>query len=311
MIYNFILFLPIFHLSFALADSADIAISGDLQGHLDISAISCIDTLNSQQKSCLIASDETNSLQRAVLERVKLEEVDSYHMHLSVLNKPIILGEFRHENDLEGLTNDGTSFFAVGSHGLTRKKGDFQKSRFQIFKLTPKQKGETSYKLQTLNLSKILKNSPVLSPYYKKKLIDNGVNIEGLAYHDKRLYVGFRSPIINGKAQFISFLSNKFWSRESDIELRHHEIDLGFNKGIRSFEFRNQKLYIISGASEIESSDVSQLIIANLLFKILDIKQVPHSQYKLEGFELINESEKLYVYDSQLNGLPTVVKNLQ
>jgi hypothetical protein len=277
--------------SVGLCASEEIQVVGSFHGNLDLSAISCI-----SEGHCLVASDELNALQPVSIKSGKLIAID----------KKIVLGSYDHENDIEGLTHDGNHFFAVGSHGLSRKKNRYQKSRYKIFKIQTDLEGNL-ISLNKSSLESILSQSSILSQFYKKKLASNGINIEGLAFHEGQIFVGFRSPIINGKAQFISFDSKKFWNNEKDVDLKHYEVNLNDDRGIRSFEFKNNKLYIISGASEIESSDDSELFITSLDdLTLLESKQVPNSQFKLEGFDLLDCSRSIYIYDSQVDGLPTL-----
>jgi hypothetical protein len=281
----------IFLLSIGLCACNEVKVEGTLDGHLDLSAISCI-----RNSVCLIASDELNSVQFSKIQSGKLIAAD----------KHIKLGAFKNENDIEALTHNGKSFFAIGSHGLSRKKNRYHSSRFKIFRININDEGAL-LELKISDLNNILKKSKVLSPYFKKSLKKNGINIEGLAFSHGELFIGFRSPVINGLAQFISFDSNKFWSGEQDVELKHYKLNLGDSRGIRSFEFKGDSLYIIAGSSETSSSDESELFVTNLKnLNHVSAYSVPNPQFKLEGFEHLSNGDKLYIYDSQVNGLPTV-----
>jgi hypothetical protein len=117
--------------------------------------------------------------------------------------------------------------------------------------------------------------------------------------------VGFRGPILGKKAQVISFSSQHFWSKEK-VEVETLELDLKDNRGIRSMEFQNDSLFIIAGASPLNKSAKSELVSVNLTNKKQKFFPVPNNDLKLEGFEFISKNKKIFVYDSQANGLPTL-----
>ena len=265
----------------------NLSVQGKILGDQDISAISCINN-----SLCLIASDETSQLQLVKIQGDNL-----------VVRKNISLGKFKKENDIEGLTNDGKSFYAVGSHGLSRKKGKYQKSRYQIFKISI-DSSDDIISLQKSNLETILMKTKQLRPYFKKSLEKNGVNIEGLAYSNGKLFLGFRGPIIRGNAQILSFDSKDFWDKaESEIEV--FSVDLGNERGIRSLEIKDESFYIVAGNNDKQKNQISELVISDSSLQRLFFSAVPYDHLKLEGFDL-NKKFKVFVYDSQDNGLPVI-----
>ncbi len=54
------------------------------------------------------------------------------------------------------------------------------------------------------HLRAVIAATPKLQGYAEKPLDEHGVNIEGLAVRGDRLFLGFRGPVINGKAQVMS-----------------------------------------------------------------------------------------------------------
>ena len=122
-----IIILTLVIMSTANALVNELNVIGEIKGDKDISAISCI-----KNKFCLLASDETNFLQAFKIVGPNLE----------IHGKQIELGKFPKKNDIEALTNDGKYFYAVGSHGLSRKSGKYQKSRYKLFKILLNKKAE-------------------------------------------------------------------------------------------------------------------------------------------------------------------------
>lgn len=269
-----------------------LAVKGKFNGELDLSAISCLNP-----SLCLVASDETNSLQFASIE----DKAIIAH------NQMIKLGEFKRENDIEGLTNDGKYFYAIGSHALSRKKGKFHAERFLLFKILINP-DKTLQSLKSVSLEELIKKDSVLSKFLYKKTQNAGVNIEGLAHNDGKLFVGFRSPVINAHAQILEFPLSIFDKVEGKANL--HSLKLGKNTGIRSLEFFNNKLIILAGADDREDVKVNaQIFEADLNSRsILNQSLLPYKTKKAEGLEIF-EGNRVILYDSELSGQPILIKN--
>lgn len=267
----------------------ELDVVGAIQGNLDVSAISCIDT-----SRCILASDETNFLQSF--------EIVGNKMYVS--EEEISLGKFKKENDIEGLTNDGRYFYAIGSHGMSRKKGKYQRSRFQVFRVLVSNEGKLLER-KVSSLESVLEASD-LSGYFKKRLDKNGVDIEGLAYNDGFLYVGFRGPVIDGYAQILRVNAEGLFS-QGELEEELFQVDLGENRGIRSLEFNNGKLLAIGGESAVSGEVFSELYEVELNTESeLRAFQIPMNDLKVEGFEITPQTGSIFVYDSQENGRPVV-----
>lgn len=282
----------LFLIALNLYSQEQIRISGSLDEDLDMSAISCFRNL------CLLASDETNHLQVAKFENKTLK----------ILNKKIELGKFKKENDIEALANDGYYFYAVGSHGLSRKSGKYQASRYTFFRIRFDNQGNTLEIIQK-SLHDVITLNKGLKKYFKKPLQENGVNIEGLGVSGGKVYVGYRSPIINGKAQAQSFDVKKFFENDKIVDYKHHTFDLE-GDGIRSMEFYVDKFVIISGSSKPAGANQAHLYVAsNDLYKF----DVPYPNLKLEGMEFIAPSKFIFIYDSEPQGSPIIfdIKDLK
>src|SRR5207249_6708273 len=100
------------------------------------------------------------------------------------------------EADAEGAAFDAGRFYAVGSHGTSRHKNEFQASRYSVYQIEPGGHVEA-----TGALAGLLATVPGIAEHFCTKetercesLQDGGVNIEGLAARGGNLYIGFRSP---------------------------------------------------------------------------------------------------------------------
>ena len=280
----------IFVLLFALSACASyqindpIQIDGTLDEDLDMSAISC------SNEFCLLASDETNHIQIAKF----------YNKTLKILPYKINLGRYKKENDIEAMSFDGKYFYAIGSHGMSRKSGKYQASRFTFFRILIDKKGKL-IELQQKSLSDILSQHKILKKYYRKKLQDNGINIEGLASDKSQVYIGFRAPVIDGQALILSFDVNEFFEESIYLNLKLEKLDLD-GAGIRSLEIRDGIKYIISGTSSPSAPNNATLYIQD---KTIKKYAVPYSDLKLEGMEILG-SDLIYIYDSEALGMPTL-----
>ncbi|MEE3078930.1 MAG: DUF3616 domain-containing protein [Bdellovibrionota bacterium] len=270
-----------------LTYAKSLEVEGQISEDLELSAISCL-----SNKLCLLASDETNHLQSFKIINNKLV----------VSNKEIKLGKFENENDIEGLTHDGVYFYAIGSHGLSKKAGRFHQSRYKLFQLLIGKAGDL-LELNELPLSQLLSIHPKLKKYYKKELNKNGINIEGLAYERGSLYIGFRAPLIEGRAQILRVSLKDFSLNASEL----FSIDLE-GEGIRSLEFFKGGLYGASGASLPGAKQISSFFKADLNTLKVKSREVPYLESKLEGFEFLNDEETLLIYDSEKDGMPTIFK---
>lgn len=153
-------------------------------------------------------------------------------------------------DDMESLaTINDEKFFAMTSHSLT-KKGKSKPEREQLILLSSKNNKLQKLKSWTLRgslLSYIAKN---LSKDVDQDEVQNGtpdtggLNIEGMAFLNGKLYLGLRSPITHDNEAIILVVTN---AETSPLISGHALVDLKGN-GIRSMETDGNKLLVISGS---------------------------------------------------------------
>lgn len=141
------------------------------------------------------------------------------------------------EVDIEGLALRRRELFVLGSHSLRRRNVDFrgdkswsrgysknrkrflaseirrESSRDRIYRMTLTEEGKPS-QLSSINLRELLVNHPILSPYASLPSKENGIDIEGLACHGERLYLGFRGPIF--RSGFVPVLRLRYHAPEDN-----------------------------------------------------------------------------------------------
>jgi hypothetical protein len=157
--------------------------------------------------------------------------------------------------DIEGLTTDGTYFYAVSSQSRPKAIASAGLIRFKF-----NARSQTAEEVASISgLKKFLvENVAELRGEAARKSKDGGLNIEGIAWDPQRgrLLLGLRSPIINEHALLVPL---KLRDARGQFSIENLEVEgskairlpLG-GGGVRSIEYdRKAKLFrIISGASE-------------------------------------------------------------
>lgn len=169
------------------------------------------------------------------------------------------------ELDIEALASDGKGIFAVGSHSFRRLACEKQPSRHSVFYFEIpgdlKRGGRKPVTVSTLSLDALFRESQELAPYLDVPLQSNGLNIEGAAVANKRLYIGLRAPYSaqDPNLGYIVSLESKAAARGKVRTPKVHE--LGFEtagQGIRALEPWGQGLLVLTGNSGPGSGKKSQ-----------------------------------------------------
>ncbi len=226
---------------------------GNVIGPRDLSGIARVGDFH-----CLIGSDEGVYVQicRFVVQRMEI-----------VVDKPIISRiellspKVGSEIDIEAIAAIGNTYYVMGSHGVAKKSGLFMEARHSCFRfdIDPKTGQKAGY-VQKSSLQRLLRNDPVLGPYYGKVLQQQGVNIEGLAAKDGRLFIGFRSPNLGGKAYVLEISPEELFGDHDETSYNLHTVVLGEGLGIRELvAIQSGKDYngflIIAGNAGCEPGD--------------------------------------------------------
>ena len=157
--------------------------------------------------------------------------------------------------DLEGATNDGTSFYVVSSQSRPKAAGKAGLVKFKFDAKT--QQVEAVESIGGLK-SFLIENVTDLREMGDVKAKDGGVNVEGLAWDPKRnrLLLGLRSPVIDGQALLIPLrLRDARGAFSLDnlevVDSKAIRLPLG-GVGIRGVEYdgRANLFQIISGSAE-------------------------------------------------------------
>lgn len=166
------------------------------------------------------------------------------------------------ELDIEGVAFSPTekAYFATGSHALARKKKVVEASRSGVFKLPVSAEGEPRpEKVEQTSLRGALQADPVLGPFVDKDPENNGVDIEGLAEVDGRLFFALRAPSLNGKGFIVETTVQALFLKGGPTpKLIRHELAYGEGQGAREIVALNEGGFLIltgpSGSDDEPSS---------------------------------------------------------
>ena len=174
---------------------------------------------------------------------------------LTVLDRP---GSAVDEMDLEGIAVDGRTVFVLGSHSYRRKKTDaseaYSKNRAVLMgraKAEPARDVLLRFELDAAGKAGVITRSSLrgfldaTEPFKSFGTLaskENGIDAEGLAVLDQRLYVGFRGPVLRGN--FTPILRCRFGSPIGEPEVLF--VNLG-GRGVRDLAQVEGGLLILAG----------------------------------------------------------------
>lgn len=170
----------------------------------------------------------------------------------------LALGRGDDEIDIEALDFADNHFYVLGSHSMRRKtlkpgeltvernrerfsRIDRQKSRNRLYRVSFDASSGEVGEADSINLSKRLRKDGFLGPFSDIPSKENGVDIEGLALHRERLYLGFRGPVLRHNLVPVMVLD---YDHPKRYELRF--VDLR-GQGIRDMVSLGDSLILLSG----------------------------------------------------------------
>ncbi|MEU5991604.1 DUF3616 domain-containing protein [Spirillospora sp. NPDC047418] len=259
--------------------------SREAETHTNLSAVR-------QDGRCLwVAGDETATIERLTAVLDGDGRVAGYEGQTTVALAdlvPLPAGPDE-EADIEGLARANGWLWAIGSHSLKRKKikpGQSaakarkrlatvvrEDNRFILARL-PLVTGEDGLPavvreagdgrtaavlgLDKDSITDLLADDPHLAPFLSIPSKDNGIDIEGVAAHGDRLYIGLRGPVLRGWAVLVEIRPDTDPGDPRRLRLlpvgdgadryRTHFLDLG-GLGIRDLCPHGDDLLVLTGPS--------------------------------------------------------------
>jgi len=233
------------------------------------------------------------------------------------------------ELDIEGFAVEGDHLYVIGSHSLARKRfkesGSYEEnlkrltqvkqesSRYQLFRLALDATNQVSGRDQ-ISLATIFNNDPLLSRFTTIPSKENGIDIEGIAAKEGKLYLGFRGPVL--RDGYVPVMQLAFENPLESYKLLF--VNLA-GRGIRDLAAVSDGFLILAGPVGDEQvsyqllhwngkdcltgSDRKESGKLHLLTEI-----TPPEDGKAEGMALLSETaqnyELLIVFDGAKNGAP-------
>jgi Protein of unknown function (DUF3616) len=237
----------------------------------NISGLACMPT-DAAPSTCLVIDDQGRSAQVAFIGNgqiaagARLPLIGRKPSRDTIGQPPAEIGcsdgerKFR-DLDGEGVAYAAPFFYVVGSHGCSRHSNKFRNSSFILARIPERQvvgaaqtfdpsSVETSYRL-----SEALATAPAIRPYFTQDLMStNGVNVEGLAVADGKLFAGLRAPSLDGNAFVVAIDADKLFDEHASIEegdVKTILVPIGTGRGIRDLaRLNNGQLLILSGPAQ-------------------------------------------------------------
>ncbi len=154
-------------------------------------------------EALLVGSDEGRCIQRLI---------GGENGEYRAVGEPIRLPGKKGELDIEALSCVGSTVHVLGSHALVRAplKSDRSqaaghqrflkirrdRARDRLLRLKLSADGRVDGRIEQINLRQLLGKDPLLGPFTHIPCKENGVDLEGIAERDGRLWIGCRGPVL-------------------------------------------------------------------------------------------------------------------
>lgn len=227
----------------------------------NLSGIAC-SVANGATRSCLLIPDETDSGRYARFVTLHQDHTIAPGRAIGLL-PPKVDGRKMQETDVEGVAFADGFYYLAGSHGLKKEGGDFQPSRFFVYRFKvdaatglpsfPFDKDAAAPQVERSGkLRALIAGTAPLKKDAERPLDEHGVNIEGLAVRDGRLFLGFRGPVRKGVAHVMSVEIEAIFG-DATAHPKVFEIALGKGAGVRDLATVAGGFLILSGPEADET----------------------------------------------------------
>lgn len=172
-----------------------------------VSGVACLPQVG-KGRACLTVNDEERYAEWAILSDTRLKPTgilvqvlpkDPQMPYDIVGQKPSIACETEVAGELDGeaIARAGHTIYVIGSHSCSRKGDEFRISSFVLARTNASAKA-----IGPEGIERTWRVSDLITGTWGKDA--NKAGIEGMAVIDRRIYLGFRTPIDNGKATILA-----------------------------------------------------------------------------------------------------------
>lgn len=294
---------------------------GEIEQSKELSAVATVE----EGKWLVVGSNEGTQVQ--VLRQV---DATDYRVAetISLIHQPT-----KQEIDVEGIAAAGRTVYVMGSHSLKRLKlepkaatqaanrvrtqhSEREPLRESLFRFELDATGRPGGTIQRTSLRARLERDVILRPFLEIPGKEGGVDIEGLAWREEKLWAGFRGPVLrDGYAVVLVF----DFDRPEQGELRLVQLD---GLGIRELIATRDGLLVLAGSVGEESAPIRAYywdgkdqtpgsdVKVTPAQKLGTIPPPPNDgSAKAEGLVLLGETathwDVLAIYDGAKDGAPT------
>ncbi len=217
------------------------------EARTNLSGAACVPT-EPQFVSCLIVNDQKKYAQFFAIERATI-------VPGAVIR--LMDEEADGDPDAEGAAYADGFFYVVGSHGRSRHGDQDDDSSYVVFRFpVDRETGRPPFEpsddkvvgvASSERLRKAIMQAAVIKDFYNQPLDEGGVNIEGIAVKDGRMYLGMRGPSVDGHAFILSVNVEATFTENQDLAAAVKRLELGNDAGIRDLAPVRDGLLVLSG----------------------------------------------------------------
>lgn len=241
----------------------------------DVSGLACMPAANGTQR-CLLINDEDSFAQFARIAENRITPdatlpIIGTEASSDTLGQPPqgickMPGRFA-ELDGEAVAYADGAFYIAGSHGCSRKRGEFRLSSFHLARIKVDAAGSPAGKVErTYRLSDMLRTAGPAAPFFGRGLMDdNGLNIEGIAVVGDTLWAGLRAPSLGNRAFLVGASLKALFApghAPATEAPRVFELPAGSNRGIRDLApLPDGRLLALLGSAQEQALPYSLMLI--------------------------------------------------
>jgi hypothetical protein len=218
-------------------------VSGEFAAGSEMSGLASADG-----KRFVLVSNETRLAQSAVI------DFEKHQIQLGQ-NLPLAGAPGDAEMDLEAVACDASTgtYYVTASHAVSKNKAKPRAEQQVIFRLKLNEAGGLAdARLGTLTT--LLQSVPQVAESIGQPLQKMGLNIEGLAIWQNKLWVGLRAPMAGEEAVLLEMSPDAPFSLQP-AEVKVHKLALGKRMAVRDLAVASDGLLIVAGETGAPASD--------------------------------------------------------